>query len=220
MHARLPRDRAALTRLFDETTGLLHYYLAVLRTARQSQSVSSDHPLFPRFQTAWDALTITPAPIVTPLLADCLDLPVRSREEVNPWFQSHRDDAKRREGQLDFAVMEAIVDRLNDLQARIISALDGVPNPPPDDPASKTLELLQNSPAGAALVRYLLEQPDRKASLDDIARHVLGAKNVARGLEAARQRYNRARRALDERDAPLRLVIDAKVISLVVKSSV
>jgi hypothetical protein len=115
----------------------------------------------------------------------------------------------------------AVEERDSNEALKAARADDGDRIPPPDDRASKTLELLQEkSRAGADLVRYLLEQPDRKASLDDIARHVLGAKNVARRLETARKRYDRARRDLDELDAPLRLVIEAKVVSLVVKSTV
>jgi hypothetical protein len=89
------------------------------------------------------------------------------------------------------------------------------------DPVEKAIELIGGSPQAVKLIRFLNQRTDRTASLDDIAIGLDRARPASlhhrRGT--IRQRFNRARKLLEERGAPITLMIENKIIELVIVQS-
>jgi hypothetical protein len=89
------------------------------------------------------------------------------------------------------------------------------------DPLTQAIEKISQSRKGADLLRYLANQPERKASLDQIAVDLDKARKetAARWRGRIRQRYLRTRDLLEKEEAPVRLNIVNHVVELVIAPS-
>jgi hypothetical protein len=86
------------------------------------------------------------------------------------------------------------------------------------DPVTQAIEKISQSRTGIALLRYLANQPECKASLDQIAVDLDQAPKAtaARRRGTIRQRYLRTRDLLEKVGAPVRLNIVNHVVELVI----
>jgi hypothetical protein len=89
-----------------------------------------------------------------------------------------------------------------------------------NDAVTATLAVL--SPTLAKMVRFLAEQPGRKAHIRDISSKLdklISPGLIAMRTRTVRRRFERARDILDENVSPLMLSVDKSVISLMPRKS-